>query len=440
MADTGATSPGTLADDAAVGAVAWSNPGNAASSNDVYAVFSTSGVQQSHYLKATNFGFSVPAGATIDGVAVSIERKAGHDSTLRNVVDSVVKLVVGGTVSGNNKAATSTKWPTSDGSVSYGGAADLWGLTPSAADVNGSDFGVVLSATSAGSNGKTSGSVDHITITVTYTASSGETVSVTLGRSLGASAGGLAGGLGAAALGRSGGLTGSGLGGAGGAGSLGRTLAATAAGQGAGYSSLGLVRWLLSGAAGQGTGQASVGLGRRVLLVSGSGAQAATSLALDRLLAWVADATVGSSATAYDVALTLAGFLGLTSSGLAATVGPLGLARTAAVAGRGQGAGYASNSLGRGLVLLPTGQAGGQGALALVRLTELAGAGLGSSGAVVALNEQQQVALAPELLLLAALELGRDLGLAGVLAQVMAGGFQAAWARNANSVLQVGRQ
>jgi len=80
-----------------------------------------------------------------------------------------VKLVVGGTVSGNNKAATSTKWPTSDGSVSYGGAADLWGLTLSASDVNGSGFGVVLSATSSGTNGTTSGSVDHITITVAYT-------------------------------------------------------------------------------------------------------------------------------------------------------------------------------------------------------------------------------------------------------------------------------
>jgi hypothetical protein len=171
MPDTGAISPGTLADDAAVGAVAWSNPGNAASSNDVYAVFSTSGVQQSHYLKATNFGFAIPTGATIDGVTVSIERKAADRLTHRHVVDSVVRLVVGGTVSGDNKADTSTFWPTPtrDYSASYGGAADLWGLTLSAADVNGADFGVVLSATSAGSIGTTSGSVDHITVTITYT-------------------------------------------------------------------------------------------------------------------------------------------------------------------------------------------------------------------------------------------------------------------------------
>lgn len=169
MSTAGPNSPGTLANDSAVGTVAWSNPGNAASSNDVYATFSTSGVQQSNYLKATNLGFGVPAGATIDGVTVSIERKAGHNTAFRNVVDYAVRLVVGGTVSGGVDKALSTSWPTSDGTASYGGAADLWGLTLSAADVNGSGFGVVLQATSSGTNGSTSGSVDHITITVTYT-------------------------------------------------------------------------------------------------------------------------------------------------------------------------------------------------------------------------------------------------------------------------------
>jgi len=169
MSTAGPNSPGTLADDAAVGAVAWTNPGNAASSDNAYAVFSSSGVQQSHYLRATNFGFSIPAGATIDGVTVSIERKAGNNTNLRYVVDSVVRLVVGGTISGDNKANTGSRWPTSDASASYGGAADQWGLTLSATDVNGTGFGVVLSATSGGSNGSTTGSVDHITITITYT-------------------------------------------------------------------------------------------------------------------------------------------------------------------------------------------------------------------------------------------------------------------------------
>lgn len=55
-------SPGTLADDAAVGTVAWSNPSNAASSNDSYATASGAG-GTTHYLKATNFGFAIPAGA-----------------------------------------------------------------------------------------------------------------------------------------------------------------------------------------------------------------------------------------------------------------------------------------------------------------------------------------------------------------------------------------
>lgn len=39
------------------------------------------GGDQSHYLKATNFGFSIPAGATINGILVEIERRK-YGSTL----------------------------------------------------------------------------------------------------------------------------------------------------------------------------------------------------------------------------------------------------------------------------------------------------------------------------------------------------------------------
>ncbi len=73
----GPTSPGTGADDAAIGTRTWSNPGNITSSNNTYATATSSGGGNSttHYLKATNFGFSIPSGATIDGITVGIERK-----------------------------------------------------------------------------------------------------------------------------------------------------------------------------------------------------------------------------------------------------------------------------------------------------------------------------------------------------------------------------
>ena len=67
-------SPGTVVDSDATGTVAWTNPMNATTSDNVYATISCpTGI--SHYLKATNFGFSIPTGATINGIVVEIERK-----------------------------------------------------------------------------------------------------------------------------------------------------------------------------------------------------------------------------------------------------------------------------------------------------------------------------------------------------------------------------
>ena len=90
--DTGALSPGTIADDATVGTVAWTNPDNAKVSDNVYATVSLIGIGISHYLKATNFGFSIPTGATINGILVEIEKKdisaavsGGHDEYVKIV-------------------------------------------------------------------------------------------------------------------------------------------------------------------------------------------------------------------------------------------------------------------------------------------------------------------------------------------------------------------
>lgn len=66
--------------------------------------------------------------------------------TYLSVVDSVVKVVKGGTVSGDNKASADL-WPDAPTQKSYGGAQDLWGASLTVADVNASNFGVVLSTT-----------------------------------------------------------------------------------------------------------------------------------------------------------------------------------------------------------------------------------------------------------------------------------------------------
>lgn len=172
MSTSGPNYPDSGTDDSAVGTTTWSNPGNITADGDVYATTAGTGGAQSHYLKALDFDFAIPTGATIDGITVAIARKSSQNGALRYTYDNTVKLVVGGSVTGDNKAATTTKWPTTEAAASYGGAADKWGLTPSVAQVNGTDFGVVLAVNNYGAAGATA-SVDSITITITYTSAAG---------------------------------------------------------------------------------------------------------------------------------------------------------------------------------------------------------------------------------------------------------------------------
>lgn len=175
MASQGPKSPGTVASSAtgAPGTIAWDTPANAAAADVAvtFASLSTGTDVFSEYLKATNFGFSIPADATVNGVVVEVMKNGGA-----YVFDAGTgaRLVKGGTVSGNDKADTATGWDTFAGSsyASYGGAADLWGLTLTPADVNASTFGFVLAAEYGGVGGANA-EVDHIRVTVYYTPAGG---------------------------------------------------------------------------------------------------------------------------------------------------------------------------------------------------------------------------------------------------------------------------
>jgi hypothetical protein len=160
-------SPGTMADDATVGTVAWTNPDNAKVSDNIYAYLDVpASPKYSHYLKATNFGFSIATEATITGILVEIERRSG--SYPYGTLDYGVKIVkADGSIGSTNKAVGGS-WPASDTYKSYGGSADLWGETWTAADINDADFGMVLQVLGEDNRGD----VDHIRITVYYTGGS----------------------------------------------------------------------------------------------------------------------------------------------------------------------------------------------------------------------------------------------------------------------------
>jgi hypothetical protein len=165
VASQGPLSPGTLVSLSDVGTVAWANVTNAAASDNARAEANIATSAVSHYLKATNFGFTIPSGATIDGIVVEVERREESAAGIR---DNRVRIVKGGVVGSTDKADTATNWPASDAYKTYGSASDLWGQTWTGSDINSSTFGMVIAATwtVAGSG---LAEIDHIRITVHYT-------------------------------------------------------------------------------------------------------------------------------------------------------------------------------------------------------------------------------------------------------------------------------
>ena len=170
MATQGALSPSVASNDSSVGTKAWSSVDNIKVSDDSRA--SCSGSFESpfltNYLKASSFNFSIPTGATIDGIVVEIEKseRSGLGGVIR---DNSVRIVKSdGSVGTTNKADTVTNWSTTESYVSYGGSTDTWGETWSAEDINDTDFGVVLAADIVSGSFVNAG-VDHIRVTVHYT-------------------------------------------------------------------------------------------------------------------------------------------------------------------------------------------------------------------------------------------------------------------------------
>lgn len=144
--------------------VQWSDPQNATASDDAYASAGLNIDQSTSSLRCTGFGFTIPAGARIDGIVVEYEARSSLSSTVR---DSEVYLVLGGARRGSNRASSSF-WPTSDTWLQRGGANDLWGTTWTPSDINASSFGVDIKAGNGGGS-LSSAYIDAVRITVYYT-------------------------------------------------------------------------------------------------------------------------------------------------------------------------------------------------------------------------------------------------------------------------------
>lgn len=120
-------------------------------------------------LAASNFGFSIPTGSTINGIEVSIEKRSGGFTTK----DSWLYLVkADSSLSTDNKADTSTFWTYSKMTITYGGPTDTWGSTYTAEEINDSGFYVYFRC-NVDTEYENNLGIDFISLKVYYTTGGG---------------------------------------------------------------------------------------------------------------------------------------------------------------------------------------------------------------------------------------------------------------------------
>ncbi len=157
--------PLSASDDSAIGTVEWDNTsGVFVGSDGSRATAVLNAGQNTHYLKASNFNFSIPASATVTDIEVEIERSA----TGAGISDNEVKIIKADGVLGTINTQSAALWPMSDTYVSYPSSSSdsLWGEVWSPADINDSDFGVAISAKATQNR---TANIDNVRVTVTYT-------------------------------------------------------------------------------------------------------------------------------------------------------------------------------------------------------------------------------------------------------------------------------
>lgn len=182
-ATAGPNNPGTAASVSLFSEV-WANPNNAKTADSTFASSSMScepGVDDfTDSLQLTNFGFAIPATATVVGVQVSITRRGITAFSQTHVQDSSIQLIKTGSTAGDNKASVGVNWTNGTAeAVSYGGASDTWSVSLTPADVNAANFGVSIEAlgTTTNVNGGNpvtiSANVDVATVTIYYQSGGG---------------------------------------------------------------------------------------------------------------------------------------------------------------------------------------------------------------------------------------------------------------------------
>lgn len=168
----GPRSASAFATDAAgIGSTDWTNPNDVADPDAGYATSEMTdtglGIGASYFLMLTDFGFDIPADATITGIFVVW--RAAQNADVNIASTQLLKAgVADGTDYGSAGGGSLTKLTGSY--YPYGGLKNLWGTTWTPAEVNASDFGVRIAFSTAAA--PQTAELDFVFVLVQYRTSS----------------------------------------------------------------------------------------------------------------------------------------------------------------------------------------------------------------------------------------------------------------------------
>jgi hypothetical protein len=176
VANAQSASVSKIAGKAAVGDKAdspWDHLEGMYSDTTSQAICSLEPGQNSDNIILSNFNFSIPSGAIIKGVKITLEKQGGT----MGFTDKTVRLIINGQPLGNNYALNDY-WRTEPTRAYYGSETNLWGLNLTASDINSPDFGVMLQVANSDMGSTSTAQLGFIRVTVTYVNSSGERLTV----------------------------------------------------------------------------------------------------------------------------------------------------------------------------------------------------------------------------------------------------------------------
>jgi len=170
MPATGWKTPNEVYEEYGFATTMWGGFADAKTDNGVYCGNGMEKGGASHYLRLIIYNFTdadIPAGSTINGIEVEIQRKA---SVADSIVDFSVYLWRQMARVGDNKASAE-KWPIVEAPKVYGGTADKWGLGTALTEsyVKECGFGVELVITNSNMESAVTALVDVVRIRVYYT-------------------------------------------------------------------------------------------------------------------------------------------------------------------------------------------------------------------------------------------------------------------------------